>query len=198
VPGQKAEIWVGEEDLSATLYSSWDDEYFYFALDVEDTQIFPYVKEAEVWKGDCLVIGIDPLGNGGFHQSADDQLMTLALTVPKRKPPGKEGGKDEDEDEGEEGRKPRGFFSVKKKTDDSGAIYEIALPWSSMGSSREHQFEKPRKGKRFGLSLLLIDDDTGQGSTKTLSLTPCHLLPRDPSRIWRYLIPEYFPKVTLE
>ena len=62
--------------------------------------------------------------------------------------------------------------------------------------------EKPRLHRRctlrFGLSLLLTDDDTGQGATKTLGLKPCHLLPRDPKRIWRFLIPEYFPKVVLE
>ncbi|HZN60418.1 MAG TPA: PQQ-binding-like beta-propeller repeat protein, partial [Planctomycetota bacterium] len=32
-PGQ-ARDWEGEEDLSAVLYTGWDDKYFYFALDV--------------------------------------------------------------------------------------------------------------------------------------------------------------------
>jgi hypothetical protein len=46
----------------------------------------------------------------------------------------------------------------------------------------------------------LTDDDTGQGATKTLSLNPCHLLPRNhkQSPVWRFIVPYFFPKVTLE
>jgi outer membrane protein assembly factor BamB len=196
-PGQGQDSWVGEEDLSADLYTGWDDEYFYFALDVQDSQIFPYDKGADFWKGDCLIIGIDPSGSGGFFQRSDLQLMTLALTVPKRKPPGKDGKDEDDEDKDDETHKPRGFFSVKKKDDNSGAIYEVALPWSTFKSDDDPTL-KPKEGFRFGLSLLLTDDDSGRGATKTLSLNPCHLLPRDPKQIWHFLTPEYFPKVVLE
>src|SRR5262249_21390865 len=123
-PGQSQDTWVGEEDLSATLYTGWDDENFYFALDVDDNQIFPYDKEATFWRGDCLIIGLDPSGDGGYFQKGNDQLLTLALTVPKRKPPGK-GGKNKDDDEDDEERKPKGLFSVKKKDDNSGMVYEV-------------------------------------------------------------------------
>ncbi len=197
-PGQPPDVWTGEEDLSATLYTGWDDENFYFALDVEDANIYPYDKEADSWRGDCLIIGLDPTGDGGFFQRGDDQLLTLALTMPKRKPPGKEGKKDgEDGDEDEEGSKPRGLFSVKKKDDNSGVIYEVGLPWKSFGGE-EGIAEEPVPGRVFGLSLLLTDDDSGQGAAKTLSPNTCHLLPRDPKRIWKHLIPEYFPRVILE
>ena len=201
-PGQRRDTWVGEEDLSATLYTGWDDEYFYFALDVEDNQIFPYDKNVDFWKGDCLIIGIDPSGDGGFFQRSDDQILTLALIVPKRKPPGKgPDGKDkknakEDEDEDKD-HKPRGYYFVKKKDDNSGAVYEIAMPWSTFNSEDENA-EAPAPGKRFGLSLLLTDDDSGQGAAKALSLTAGHLLPRSPNSIWRFVVPEYFPKVVLE
>ena len=47
--------------------------------------------------------------------------------------------------------------------------------------------------------VLLIDDDTGAGATKTLSLNPCHLLPPNQKQVWvwKYLIPEFFPRVHL-
>ena len=206
-PGQTGE-WDGAEDLAADLYTGWDDSYFYFVLDVNDDVLHPYDRDAEVWKGDCLLIGLDPTGDGGYRQHGNDQLMTLALTVPKRKKDDKN-GQDEEEDPGdpneneeeegedeEERAKPEGKFSVKKKPDDSGAIYEVALPWENFSEAGL----SPAKGVSFGLSLLLTDDDTGQGATKTLSLNPCLLLPKSQknSRLWRYIIPNFFPKVRLE
>jgi hypothetical protein len=129
--------------------------------------------------------------------------MTLALTVPKRKQRDKEREREDGqqgEGEGEEDeQEPEGNFSVKKKEDDSGAVYEIALPWSSF-SRTFSEGRPPARGYSFGLSLLLTDDDTGQEATKTLSLNPCHLLPRRQKggAVWRFLIPNFFPKVVLE
>ncbi len=196
--------WEGDEDLSAILYTGWDEKFFYFALDVSDDNIYPYDRDAENWKGDCLIIGLDPTNDGGYWQHGNDQLMTLALTVPKRnkldkpkKDDDSPDGDDEEEDEDEE-RKPAGLFSVKKKDDNSGAIYEVGLPWASFQSTFERT--PPPGGYTFGLSLLLTDDDRGQGATKTLSINPCHLLPRNQknSPVWRFIIPNFFPKVTLE
>src|SRR4029453_11974556 len=149
------------------------------------------------------VIGVDPTNDEGYRQHGNDQLMTLALTVPKRnkldkpkKPDGKDPGEeDEEEDEG----KPEGLFSVKKKDDNSGAIYEVGLPWSTFSQAFKSGAPPP-SGYVFGLSLLLTDDDTGQGATKTLSLNPCHLLPRSQrnSFVYRFIVPFFFPKVTLK
>ncbi|MFP6737320.1 MAG: PQQ-binding-like beta-propeller repeat protein [Planctomycetota bacterium] len=199
-PGNNRQ-WEGEEDLSAILYTGWDETYFYFALDVEDDVLRAYDREAENWKGDCLLIGLDPDGDGGYRQGRDDQLMTLGLTIPKRRKDAKgedplgggEGGElEEDEDD-----QPQGLFSVKKKPDSSGAVYEVALPWSSF--PRFAEGSKPSPGFSFGLSLLLTDDDTGRGATKTLSINPCHLIPRKQRNIWiwRFMIPEFFPRVKL-
>ena len=41
-----------------------------------------------------------------------------------------EGGLDEENEENDDDE-PQGLFSVKKKPDSSGAIYEVALPWTS-------------------------------------------------------------------
>ena len=201
IPGrEQLSDWEGEEDLSAYIYTGWDDTYFYFAMDVMDDSLHPYDKDADNWKGDCLLIGLDPLGDGGHDQDSNDQLMTLALTVPKRNKLDKDKKKAEGEEseEEEDERKPDGLFSVKKKEDDSGAVYEVALPWSSF--SKELEKGPPPRGYVFGLSLLLTDDDTGQGATKSLSMNPCHLLPRSQrnSWVWRFIIPMFFPKVTLE
>jgi hypothetical protein len=201
-PGDQRD-WEGEEDLSADVYLGWDDQYFYFCLDVSDDVLHPYDKDADNWKGDCLLIGLDPTNDGGYRQRGNDQLMTLALTVPKRnkldKKKKQEGEQGEEEEDEEEGKRPDGLFSVKKKDDDTGAIYEVALTWSTFAQGFEGGVP-PQAGFTFGLSLLLTDDDTGQGATKTLSLNPCHLLPRSQKSawVWRFIIPAFFPKVTLE
>ena len=195
--------WEGEEDLSAILYTGWDESYFYFALDVEDDVLRAYDRDAENWKGDCLLIGLDPDGDGGYRQGSDDQLMTLGLTIPTRRKDATdqdpaEGGEEGDlEESEEEDDQPQGLFSVKKKNDSSGAIYEVALPWTSFPLFKNGS--PPPVGFNFGLSLLLTDDDTGRGATKTLSINPCHLIPRKQRNIWiwRFMIPEFFPRVKL-
>ncbi|MBN1441399.1 MAG: PQQ-binding-like beta-propeller repeat protein, partial [Planctomycetes bacterium] len=195
--------WEGEEDLSAILYTGWDDENFYFALDVDDDVLRAYDKEATVWKGDCLLIGVDTEGDGGYQHGPGDQLMTLALTIPKRKQPQEDeddplGGGEDDAEAADGDEKPDGQFSVKRRDDDSGAVYEVAIPWRSFAAGSPRG-QRPPRGFRFGLSLLLLDDDSGTGATKTLSLNPCHLLPRDQKSfsIWKFLIPQFFPRIVL-
>lgn len=200
-PGEEEDVWKGQEDLSSTLYTGWDETYFYFALDVDDNQIYPYDKEAQYWRGDCLVIGLDPTGDGGMHHRPGDQLLTLALTVPNRKAnKDREGEEGEEEEEEEDKNKPEGVYTVKKKEDNSGVIYEVAIPWVLFQEYADDENVRPGEGKFFGLSLVVTDDDSGQGSTKMMSLTPCHLLPREQSAhaIWKHLVPEYFPKVRLK
>jgi len=205
-PGRRRQ-WEGEEDLSAVLYTGWDEGYFYFALDVDDDVLRAFDRDAEYWRGDCLLIGLDPNGDGGYQQGSDDQLMTLALTIPKRKKGAKNpddddrpenGDDDDDDDDDDDGaRRPEGQFSVKKKDDNSGAIYEVAFPWTSF--PRFSDGPPPERGFGFGLSLLLTDDDSGRGATKTLSINPCHLIPRKQRNfyIWRHMIPEFFPRIRL-
>ncbi len=194
--------WEGEEDLSAILYTGWDEKYFYFALDVTDDVLYPYDRDAAGWKGDCLIIGLDPTGNMGYQQTGNDQLMTLALTLPKRRNEDKnddeESAEDEEEEEDKTG-KPDGKFAVKRKADNTGAIYEVALPWDSFADETTAN-RPPYRGYSFGLSLLLTDDDTGQGASKTLSINPCQLLPNShKSRlVWRFIVPNFFPRVKLE
>ena len=101
--------------------------------------------------------GRDPrtLGDGGETFRRDDNLLSLALTLPKKnKQPG-----EEDEDE------PAGRYFVKKKHDGSGAIYEASVPWLSF---IEHTADidaarGPKEGFTFGFNVIVTDDDDGRG-----------------------------------
>jgi outer membrane protein assembly factor BamB len=205
-PGVAPPRWSGDEDLSAELYLGWDDGYLYFALDVADTNLRPYDSEAERWIGDCLLMAIDCLGDGGEVVLQDDVLLSLALTLPKK-------DKDEDEEKDpqeqteEEKNKPEGRYFVRRKDDGSGAIYEAAIPWSLFEKNGAAMTPGggPAPGLEFGFNVVLTDDDgehdplqpDGRGALKTLEITPSVLLHAEKSRLWQGFIPGRFARITL-
>ena len=209
--------WNGPEDLSAKLYMGWDEKYFYFALDVMDSDLRPYDSESPKWIGDCLLIAIDTKNDGGFWFAQDDLLLSLALTLPKKK---KDEEKDKKDGEEAEKNKPEGKYFVKRKEDGSGAIYECQVPWSLYEANGATNPGQP--GFTFGFNVILTDDDGDRiaaedlpagvdpktlpegkregdfrGALKTLQLTPSVLLHEKKERLWQGYIPEYFAKITL-
>ncbi|RMG07855.1 MAG: hypothetical protein D6731_22900 [Planctomycetota bacterium] len=201
-PGAPPGRWTGLEDLSARLYLGWDEKNLYFALDVDDAHLRPYDSEAPNWVGDCLLIAVDCRGDGGDVVLGDDLLLSLALTLPKKKD-------DEEEQDEEKEREPSGKYFVRKKDDNSGAIYEAAIPWTSFaenGASVDPA-KGPRPGFSFGFNVVLTDDDGDRwghgeeagprGALKTLELTPGVLLHREKSRLWQGYVPRRFARITL-
>jgi outer membrane protein assembly factor BamB/TolA-binding protein len=198
--------WTGDEDLSAELYMGWDERSFYFALDVSDTNLRPYDSEDERWIGDCLLIAIDTLGNGGDVVLGDDVLLSLALTLPKKKD-NEEEEEEEEEQAADEDQKPEGTYFVRRKDDGSGAIYEAAIPWAIFakhGVDLDPQAGPPT-GFSFGFNIVLTDDDGDRadteggvrGAVKTLQITPSVLLHEEKSRLWQGYIPGRFAKITV-
>jgi hypothetical protein len=172
--------WASPSDLSGTLYTGWDDDYFYFAVDVKDDIHRTYTSRAESWVGDGLIISIDCENDGGYGYRFDgsDILLTLALTR-----------KDENQEDQDEDDEPSGEYRVRRKDDNSGTVYEIAIPWGYLGLT-------PRPGLRFGFNVTIADDD-GDHTTKTLSWTPGMLLDRSRSLLIRGFLPAYFGDVQL-
>ncbi len=208
--------WNGPEDLSAKLYMGWDEKYFYFALDVLDSDLRPFDSESPKWIGDCLLIAIDTKNDGGYWFAPDDVLLSLALTLPKKK---KEDDKKKEGEE-EDKNKPEGKYFVKRKDDGSGAIYEAQVPWSLY--AQNGATNPGQSGFTFGFNVILTDDDGDRigpedlpagvdpktlpegkregdyrGALKTLQLTPSVLLHEKKDRLWQGYIPEYFAKITL-
>ncbi len=196
--------WSGDEDLSAALHMGWDERYFYFALDVSDTNLRPYDSEAERWVGDCLLIAIDTQGNGGDVVLGDDVLLSLALTLPKKK----DGEDEEEQQDGEQDEnKPDGTYFVRRKDDGSGAVYEAAIPWALFAKNGVaiDPATGPAPGLSFGFNVVLTDDDGdrsdaqggARGAVKTLQLTPSVLLHEEKSRLWQGYIPGRFARITI-
>ena len=177
-------LWGGPDDLSATFFCAWDKEYFYFALDVRDSVVLPHDPEAEMWVGDTLIIDLDPRGDGGLYPGMDDQMLTLYLTVRQ----GRQRGEEKD--------RPEGKFKARVTDDQSGIIYEVALPWRSLDFDGKDRKVEP--GAAFGFNVVVTDDDIGSGAKQALSLNASHLLGWKRDRAWEAFRPDYFPKIVLE
>lgn len=201
-PREDAANWRGWQDLSAVLLCGWSEEGFHIALDVHDDRTHPYDGEAPRWKGDCLLLAFDLLGDGGSRAGPDDQLLTLALTIPPpqnpdpeveegEEPPAGDAPADEEEDE------VGGQFQVKRKNDGSGVIYEGTIPWQTFIEARE-QADLPYPGLEFGLNLVLTDDDSGQGATSYMTTTTGQVIHQDPRRVWDVFVPDRFMRVRIE
>ncbi len=203
---EDSNAWQGRRDLSALLLAGWSDEGFHLALDVTDDSIQAYDGEADDWIGDCLLLALDLLGDGGARAGPDDQLFTLALVVPRRQAPGGPppggGGDPADGDapppggEEEEDDRPEGTFQVLRKADNSGVVYEATIPWSTFQQARD-QLAVPHPGMSFRMNLLLTDDDSGRGATSYLSLTTGQMLRDERSAVWDVFAPERFPRIIL-
>lgn len=201
--GEKIGLWKGQEDLSARLYMAYDKHNFYFALDVRDTDLRPYDADSDDWIGDCLLICIDTMNDGSSSYNRDDILLSLALTKPRKK--GKK--KDPQGQPQKKRRRPEGKYFVKRKEDNSGAIYECKVPWSMFKDKGAdlREGKGPPKGFTFGFNIVLTDDDgdrgqkgKARGAVKMLSWTPSLRLHTLKNRLWQGFIPKYFGKITLD
>jgi len=173
----------GENDLSGDLYLGWDSKHLYIAVDVSDDVAHSFSSESEVWKGDGLMIAIDPDLDGGFGYNGKDYVFTQALMAKK---PDKE-----EQDEGDEAE-PEGQYAVHRRRDGSGTVYESAIPWKYLARI------VPSAGSRFGFNIYVTDDDSGHGASKGLVLSPGICLDRRRSLFSRGYTPELFAEIVLE
>jgi len=195
--------WRGKRDLSLIVLAAWSDVGFHLALDVQDDSVQVYDKDLDYWNGDCLLLAFDYLGDGGTRPDSDDQLMTLALTVPNRRAPGGPGGGGAGGQQGAnpppppESNQPEGQFQVLRKGDGSGVVYEVMIPWTTFREARE-QDSIPHPGMSFRMNLVLTDDDSGRASTTYMSLSTGQMLEeRSNQTVWNVFIPERFPRLLL-
>ncbi len=195
--------WRGKRDLSLVVLAAWSDVGFHLALDVQDDSVQVYDKDLDYWNGDCLLLAFDYLGDGGTRPDSDDQLMTLALTVPNRRPPGGPGGGGAGGQQGAnpppppESSQPEGQFQVLRKGDGSGVVYEVMIPWTTFREARAQE-SIPHPGMAFRMNLVLTDDDNGRASTTYMSLSTGQMLEeRSNQAVWNVFIPDRFPRLLL-
>jgi len=193
VPRDPAGEWLSDLDLSATYYFGWDKENFYFAVDVKDNVIRPWDKDEEdTWKGDLLLIALDPLGDGGWTARADDLLLSMGLILPRK-------NLTKEEMEEEERHQPKGEYFVKRRETGGGIVYEARIPWEMFNENGTNinPATGPADGFSFGIELALVDDDTGGGASKTLNLAKGLFLGKR-NTLWRGFVPRNFAVIKLK
>ncbi len=140
--------WNGADDLSAEISASWSEEALLLELSVSDDKHFNQFG-LETWRGDSIQIGLDPLGDGEFHDpksgktfAPDDFEFGAALN--------------NDGKEYFSGSHKLARIHLTRDENRKKTLYRIVLPWADLQV-------KPCKGMVFGMSFLIFDDDSGQG-----------------------------------
>jgi outer membrane protein assembly factor BamB len=161
-------VWGGEGDLSATLYTGWDEKAFYIALDLTDDR--PRVRhddKTSQWTGDILFFALDRMGDGGYRQGRDDDVNWVFWPKdPQDRPPPPRRAEDQAPNR-----------AVKQKEGRTGMVLEMAFPWEERFNNFLRRYGlragliRPRPGVGFGFNLLVLDDD-GSGPAKYLALAP--------------------------
>ena len=150
----KVKEWKGPADVSARVWTAWDDRCFYFAAEVADSAFEQTQRDRGMWQGDCIQLALRPGPPTDAPAYDDVQEFGLALT-----PAGPEIWKWMPE----ERVAASGRLEVRRT--DGGLVYEAAIPWSEMGDMA------PAAGSSIGFSLTVNDAD-GTGFRGWLEWTP--------------------------
>lgn len=62
-------LWNGPGDLSAKVYSMWDNDNLYFAFDITDDKIVQEKKGNDIWEGDHIEMWLDMDLNGDYNEA---------------------------------------------------------------------------------------------------------------------------------
>ncbi len=200
--GEARVPWQDRADLSARVFLGWSAEGLHIAVDIDDDIVTAHQRDSKRWIGDCLVLVLDCLGDGGVRPRSDDLVMTLAFMPPRQNKPAPagddpDGGGEVPPFEEDEDEDPEGEHVVVRRPDGMGAVYEMTIPWSSIAEQRGEDAAVPWAGLKMRLGIAVTDDDTGQGATKYIGLTPGMVLHRDLNRIWEGCSPELMLPVRL-
>ena len=152
LPNEPWTPWSGPKDLSAEFFGSWTEKYL--QIDVNVTDDLHFAARPAPWNCDSLQVAIDPKSNAGLQKLSpgvlgrDDVEFGVAAA-----PDGKLncvvsfGRKDLFEP---------GDLTVVRDEAKKQTRYRIRVRWSKLGI-------EPKPGMAFGMSLVLFDDDAGNG-----------------------------------
>jgi hypothetical protein len=145
------ENWTGAEDLSASFYVGWDDNYLYLAVKVRDDQYVQNASGADLFKGDSIEIMLDTNLQDDFYYtslSADDFQLGIS---PGR--PDVNGTREAYLWYPSSIAGPRSSVTIASRMYDDGVYrVEAAIPWSVFET-------KPSNGTNMGFVLSVSDND---------------------------------------
>lgn len=152
---RKMPLYCPTADLDVTAYLLWDDNFLYFAVNVDDDRFCQNSAGASVWQDDSVQCAFD-LDNSTPRKPRLDCEYEIALT---KSGPSAHAGI------GPPGPVAGAKLAITQKTANQGLFYELAIPWNTLNGM------KPAPGKRFGFTFLVNDND-GAGRKGWIEWTP--------------------------
>lgn len=135
---------TGEEN-TALIQLAWDETYLYVLAEVDDDLVAVPESGDQIWQNDAVNLNISVIGSDGFiSEAVDDDDHQLTLDVNEASAHYVIGGPALNLGFADVVTVPRG---------DSGYVLEARLPWTEIG------VQSPQPGDRFGLSLMVFDND---------------------------------------
>ena len=148
--------WKGPDDLSFTLKAAYDDKFFHLLIDVADETAVNRYTGKNMWIGDSVQIGIDPLTekmNGANHidllaaiAGAGSRLWCATHCLREYR------------------GDPSGAIVNRSRSREGGFVYELSMPWKFLSPF------KPESGS-FAMSFSVIDQDHGSSYETWMGLT---------------------------
>lgn len=136
----------------------WDSDSLYAACRVEDDKHEPQPAGPNLWKGDCVQIGIDPLRNAirMAYYDTDDSEQTFAAT-----PDGTAAGWRYAAPRGSYGGTiVTGRIAAVRNEETGVTTYEVALPWKDISP------RTPGVGDVIGIALVISDWRDGRRAVR--------------------------------
>ncbi len=159
--------WKGDADLSADLFTAWDDKAFYLGVAVQDDIFFGTAQDP--WEQDSIQVAFDPTSSRSPNSWEKDGTEFTILRTDAGKSLVVCSHKSIDLGD----RSASVSCTVARKGDKT--LYDIAFPWSAIGCT-----PPGAKGPHFGFSMLVNDND-GTGRKGWIELTPGIGTKKDPS-----------------
>ena len=175
--------WKGVDDLSATLYATWDNENLYLAFAVKDDVLSPNPKPDMAWNGDSVQLYFDGWADARKSRQKgygpDDQTFAIwphlpdslirREVTPERQLAFLDAG-------------PVKTTRCHIARKDGVTFYEVAFPMTDLNPIQL------KEGVKFGFAPLINDDD-GDYRKRSLTLTPAGTEPSNR--------PDLYPTVVL-
>ncbi|OQC14558.1 MAG: hypothetical protein BWX73_01737 [Lentisphaerae bacterium ADurb.Bin082] len=154
--------WNDADDLSMKLFWLHDNNFLYFCAKVTDDVHYNQYAGKNIWKGDCLQIGICPKTNfiGPVNSvGPDDFILSLALNKDNQ-------GELVVHDQPENcNLAAQTEFLVQRNENTKETLYQIKIPLKALSPSLQTD-------RIFGFTAIVMEDDSGAGADHWMFLSP--------------------------
>jgi hypothetical protein len=125
------------KNLSATLRYAWDAQNLYLAAEVNDDTFVQKYTGPDIWKNDCLQLAfnLDPHISGDASNAGDRRASEINVALTPAGPQAYRSGTFSAQKLPISALDPAQFHLAVKKTDGGKLVYEMAIPWTTLGAA---------------------------------------------------------------